>query len=87
MDTETRTAIEVVRDASRADRYAMREEMRSESEKGRERLMELDRGLDQRIQCHLSRSRADLALRIFIGAIVLCAVVMITLAIARAVYR
>lgn len=85
MDTETRTAIEVVRDASRADRDAMREEMRSESEKGRERLMELDRGLDQRIQRHLSRSRVDLAFRIFIGAVVLFAVVMITLDIALAV--
>lgn len=87
MDTETRTAIEVVRDASRADRDAMRKEMRSESEKGRERLMELDRGLDQRIRQQLSRSRADLVFRILIGAVVLYAVVMITLAIARAVYR
>lgn len=49
--------------------------------------MELERGLDQRIQHHLSRSRADLAFRIFIGVVVLYAVVMITLAIARAVYR
>lgn len=87
MDTETRTAIEVVRDASRADRDAMRKEMRSESEKGRERLMELDRGLGQRIRQQLSRSRADLVFRILIGAVVLYAVVMITLAIARAVYR
>lgn len=87
MDTETRTAIEVVRDASRADRDAMRKEMRSESEKGRERLMELDRGLDQRIRQQLSRARADLVFRAFIGAVVLYAVVMITPAIARAVYR
>jgi hypothetical protein len=87
MDTETRTAIEVVRDASRADRDTLREAMRSESEKGHERLMELDRGLDQRIQRHLSRSRADLVFRIFIGAVVLFAVVMTTLDIAQAVYR
>ena len=87
MDTETRTAIEVVRDASRADRDAMRKEMRSESEKGRERLMELDRGLDQRIRQQLSRSRADLVFRILIGAVVMYAVVMITPTIARAVYR
>jgi hypothetical protein len=87
MDTETRTAIEVVREASRADRAALREEMRSESRKGHERLMELDRGLDQRIQRHLSRSRADLGFWIFIGAAVLFAVVVITLDIAQAVYR
>jgi hypothetical protein len=87
MDTETRAAIEVVRDASRADRDAMREEMRSESEKGRERLMELDRGLGQRIQDHLSRSRWDLAFRVYIGAVVLFVIVMITLDIAQAVYR
>lgn len=87
MDAETRTAIKVVRDATRADRDAMREEMRTESEEGRGRLMELDRGLDQRIQWHLSQSRADLVFRLFIGAAVLCVVVMITLAIARDVYR
>ncbi len=87
MDAEIRTAIEVVRDATRADRDALREEVRSESERGRGRLMELDLGLDQRIQRHLSQSRADLVFRLFIGAAVLCVVVMITLAIARAVYR
>lgn len=87
MDTETRIAIEVVRNAARADRDALREQVRSEAERGRERLVELDRGLDQRIQWHLSRSRADLAFRIFIGAVVLWTLVMITLAIARAVYR
>lgn len=87
MDTETRTAIEVVRDASRADRDALRQEIRSESEKGRERLMELDRDLDQRIQRQISRSRVDLAFRIFLGAVVLFAVVMITLIAAKAIYQ
>jgi hypothetical protein len=87
MDTETRTAIEVVRDASRSDRDALREKIRSESEKGHEQLMELDRGLDQRIQRHISRSRANLVFWIFIGAAVLFAVVVITLEIAQAVYR
>jgi hypothetical protein len=87
MDTETRTAIEVVRDASRADRDAMREAMRSESEKGRERLMELDRDLDQRIQRQISRSRVDLVFRMLLGAVVLFTVVMITLVVAKAIYR
>lgn len=87
MDTETRTAIEVVRDASRADRDALREAIRSESEKGLERLMELERDLDQRIQSQISRSRVDLVFRTFLGAVVLFTVVMITLVVAKAVYQ
>ena len=87
MDTETRTAFDEVRAELRADCEVLREKMRAVQSEAREAGGVWDRGLDARIQSHLSQAYTTLMFRALWAALGAFWIVMITLAIARAAYR